>query len=182
MTSPHRVTAPWPAPNVTALRALARSAPPVVPRPEPSRLASGTGFHSPVRGMLELSAATRAVAAEPDLRSAIAALQREACALSQSREATVVLFDGPASTLKGPITTDEFCEIVTRVARRGRRELYESALVEPIGSAPCRAVLALWRPAGAAFEPQDISLLAALVGGVTATLHRLLGPRTAPAR
>lgn len=173
-----RVTAPWPAPQAAALRSLARSIP-AAPDDTPPRLAAGSGaFHSPLRSMLALSAATRAVAAEPDLTSAITALQREACALTQSREATVVLFDGPARaarTILGPITSDEFCDIVTRVARRGRRELFEGALVEPIGSAPCRAVLALWR--GAAFEPHDISLLAALVGGVTATLHRLLGPR-----
>jgi hypothetical protein len=129
--------------------------------------------------MLELSAAARAVAAEPLLRPAIQVLQREACALTRSREATVVLFDGPrreARTLAGPITSDEFCEIVTRVARRGKRELYESALVEPIGNAPARAVIALWRPAGSPYEPYDIALLSALVGGVTATVHRLLGP------
>ncbi len=175
--SPDRTTAPWPAPQAAALRSLARSVP---APPEPRQLAAGSGaFYSPLRSMLELSAATRAVAAEPDLRAAIAALQREACALTGSREATVVLFDAPARgarTLAGAISSDEFCEIVTRVARRGRRELFESALVEPIGAGPCRAVLALWRPAGAAFEPHDISLLAALVGGVAATLHRLLGP------
>jgi hypothetical protein len=174
-----RVTAPWPAPNAAALRSLARSIPAVAPD-DPPPLAAGSGaFVNPLRSMLALSAATRAVAAEPDLRAAVTALQREACALTQSREATVVVFDGAARaprTITGSITSDEFCDIVTRVARRGRREVFESALVEPIGVAPCRAVLALWRPAGAAFEPHDISLLAALVGGVAATLHRLLGP------
>jgi hypothetical protein len=141
---------------------------------------AGSPFSSPVRSMLELSAATRAVAAEPQLAGALAALRREACALTRSTSASIVIFEGKqraARTTDGPITSSEFLEIVTRVAQRGRREVFDNALVEPIGSAPARAVLALWRPQSAPFEPNDIALVAALVGGITATLHRLLGPR-----
>jgi hypothetical protein len=129
--------------------------------------------------MLELSAATRAVGAQPLLRPALAVLQREACALTRSIEAAVVIFEGPhriARTLAGPVTSEGFRAIAARVAERGKREVFDHALVEPIGSAPARAVLALWRPINQRFEPHDLSLVSALVGGVAATIHRLLGP------
>jgi hypothetical protein len=125
--------------------------------------------------MLALSAATRAVASEPTLAGALAALRRQACQFTNATFATVVLFTGAkraARTTDGPITSSEFRDIVTRVASRGRRELFDDALVEPLGAAPCPSVLALWRPAP--FEPSDIALLAALVGGITATVHRLM--------
>jgi len=132
--------------------------------------------------MLDLSAATRAVAAEPLLRPAIATLQREACRLTRSREATVILFDGSnntAWTIDGSVMSDEVHELVARVASRGKREVFGHALVEPIGSAPARAVLALRRAATHRFETDDIALVAALVGGVAATIHRLLRPLSA---
>jgi hypothetical protein len=161
-----------PASQIPRLRA------PIAPASAPRPIApTGAAFASPLPSMLELSAATRAVAAEPTLAGALAALQRQACALTRSTTAAVVLFDGAkriARTADGPITSAEFLDVVTRVASRGRREVFDDALVEPIGLAPSRAVLALWRPAARPFEPHDIALLAALVGGITATLHRLL--------
>lgn len=129
--------------------------------------------------MLELSAAMRAVAAESELWPAIAVLQREARALLRSREATVALYDRvhrTAWTLDGAVTADVFRELVARVAERGRREMFGHALVEPIGSAPARAVLAVRSPTDR-FAPEDIALVAALTGGVAATLGRLLGRR-----
>ncbi|HET9624434.1 MAG TPA: hypothetical protein VFP84_23845, partial [Kofleriaceae bacterium] len=144
----------------------------------PASAPASTAFASPLPSMLALSAATRAVAAEATLAGALAALQRQACALTRATTASVVVFEGGtrvARTADGPITSDEFRAIVTRVASRGRREVFDNALVEPIGGAPSHAVLALWRPAARPFEPHDIALVAALVGGVAATLRRLLG-------
>lgn len=156
---------------------------------EPRPRAEGSGaFASPLPSMLELSAATRAVAAEPLLRPALAALQREARALTRSIDAAVVVFDPSARpsgggsdrvarTIDGPITSTAFRDIVTRVAHRGRAEVFDHALVQPVGATPACAVIALWRPAGAPFEPYDVALVAALAGSVAATLQRLLGRR-----
>lgn len=130
--------------------------------------------------MLELSAAVREVAAAPLLRPAVAALQREACRLTRSNEATVVTFDRERDTmwtLDGSVMSDEMCALVARVASRGQREVFGHALVEPIGAAPARAVLVLRRQAYDRFSPEDVALVTALAGGVAATLYRLLGAR-----
>jgi hypothetical protein len=144
------------------------------------RAGAGAVLVSPVPSMLELSAAVRAVAAEPRLKSAIAVLQREARALTRSHDATVVIYDWvhrDAWTLDGSVMSREFDEIVARVAGRGQRELFGHVLVEPIGSAPACSVLALRRAVTDPFAPDDIALVAALVGGIAATVNRLLGGR-----
>lgn len=139
--------------------------------------AEGSGvFANPLPSMLELSAATRAVAAETQLQPAMAVLQREACWLTRSFEATVIAFDRArrtAWTLDGSVMSDEIHALAARVASRGQREVFGHALVEPIGTAP--AVLTLRRSANAPFTPDDIALVAALVGGVAATINRLIG-------
>ncbi|HEX2687413.1 MAG TPA: hypothetical protein VHN14_12390 [Kofleriaceae bacterium] len=130
--------------------------------------------------MLELSAAVRAVAAEPQLRPAVAALQREACRLTRSNEATVVAFDGERGTpwtLDGSVVSGEMRVLVARVAGHGQREVFGHAVVEPIGGAPARAVLVLRRPVYDRFTPEELTLVSALTGGVAATLVRLLGAR-----
>jgi hypothetical protein len=129
--------------------------------------------------MLELSAAVRAVAAEPLLRPAVAALQREACRLTRATEATLVMADRERGmwTLDGAVISDEMRELVAWVAGRGKREVFGHTLVEPIGGAPSRAVLVLRRPAYDRFTSEDVALVSALTGGVAATLHRLLGMR-----
>lgn len=141
--------------------------------------AEGSGvFANPLPSMLELSAATRAVAAETQLQPAMAVLQREACWLTRSFEATVIAFDRArrtAWTLDGSVMSDEIHALAARVASRGQREVFGHALVEPIGAAPARAVLTLRRSANAPFTPDDIALVSALVGGVAATINRLIG-------
>jgi len=127
--------------------------------------------------MLELSAALRAVAAQPRLRPAVAVLQREACRLTGAREATVIAIDrahGTVWTRDGSAVSDEILDLVTQVADSGRRARFDHAVFEPIGGPPARAVLALRGDAYARFIDHDIALLAALSGGVAATLHRLL--------
>ena len=49
--------------------------------------------------MLALSAATRAVVAEPQLRPAVDALQREACRLTGAADATVIALDPARGSL-----------------------------------------------------------------------------------
>jgi hypothetical protein len=145
------------------------------PRPR----AEGSGaFANPLPSMLELSAATRAVAAEPTLRQAIATLQREACRLTRAHDATVVTFDwaqGTLGTLDGSVMSEEVRGLMMRVASSGQRAWIGHALIEPVGSAPARAVLALRRSPRDVFAAHDVALVTAFVGGVAATLHRLLG-------
>jgi hypothetical protein len=135
---------------------------------------------SPVPSMLELSAATRAVAAETELWAAVAVLQREARALTRSCDATVVVYDWAkrtAWTLDGAAIAGELGERAAGVATRAQREVLGPVLIEPIGWAPARAVLTVRRFATDRFAPEDVALVAALVGGITATLHRLLSAR-----
>lgn len=145
--------------------------------------AEGSGaFTSPLPSMLELSAATRAVAAEDRLAPAIAVLEREARRLTRSSDATVVMFErdtGAVWTLDGTVISEEVYELVSRVAHGGQREVYGHAMLEPVGAAPARAVLVLRRASAARFEREELTLVAALVGGVAATVNRLLAARAA---
>jgi hypothetical protein len=163
--------------SVDARRTPSPLTEPTSPAPAVRRSEGSGPFASPLPSMLELSAATRAVAAEPVLRGAIAALQREACRLTRSREATVVTFDWDkrtAWTLDGSLMSGEVRALVTRVAGGGRREVSGHSLIEPIGGAPARAVLALRRSPGDRFREHDVALVAALAGSVAATINRLL--------
>jgi hypothetical protein len=130
--------------------------------------------------MLELSAALRAVAAEPLLRPAVAVLQREACRLTGASEATVIIPDrarGTVWTRDGSVISDEICALVTGITDSGQRAVFGHALYEPIGAPPTCAVLALRRRVHHRFAADEIALVAALTGGVAATLNRLLGTR-----
>jgi hypothetical protein len=127
--------------------------------------------------MLALSAATRAVVAEPQLRSAAAVLQREACRLTGACEATVIALDrtrGALWTRDDSAMSDEIHRLVTHVAATAQRAMVGHALLEPIGGPPACAVLALRRRADERFAANDMALVGALVGGVAATLHRLI--------
>lgn len=127
--------------------------------------------------MLALSAATRAVVAEPQLRPAVDALQREACRLTGACEATVIALDRTRGTLwtrDSSAMSDEIHRLVAHVAATGQRAVIGHALIEPIGGPPSCAVLALRRRAGERFAANDMALVGALVGGVAATLHRLI--------
>jgi hypothetical protein len=112
----------------------------------------------------------------------VAALEREACRLTGASEATVIALDrahGTVWTRDDSAVSDEILDLVTQVADTGRRARFDHALFEPIGGPPARAVLALRGRAYERFTDHDIALLAALTGGVAATLHRLLDAATA---
>ena len=128
--------------------------------------------------MLELSAVARGIADEPHLRNAALRLQREACRLTHASEAMLMTYDWTARTawsVDGMIDSIIVRDLVASVARSGRRTLRGNSLVEPIGTAPARAVLALRRPEGDPFVRDDVVLISALVGGIAAALNRLIG-------
>jgi len=132
---------------------------------------------SPLRSMLALSAATRAVAAESQLRPAAAMLQREACLLTGASSATMIAIDRARGTLwtgDDSTVSDEIRRVMVHVADTGQRAMLGQVVLEPIGAPPASAVLALRRGVGERFEVDDLALVAALVGGVAATLHRLI--------
>lgn len=127
--------------------------------------------------MLALSAATRAVVAEPQLRPAALALQREACRLTGACDATVIALDRTRGTLwtrDDSAMSDEVHRLVAHVAATGQRAVLGHALFEPIGGPPACAVLVLRRRAGEQLAANDLALIGALVGGVAATLSRLI--------
>jgi len=127
--------------------------------------------------MLALSAAIRAVVAEPQLRSAAAVLQREACRLTGACEATAIALDRTRGTLwtrDDSAMSDEIHRLVAHVAATGQRAVLGHALLEPIGGPPACAVLVLRRRADERFAANDMALVGALVGGVAATLNRLV--------
>jgi hypothetical protein len=127
--------------------------------------------------MLALSAATRAVVAEPQLRSAVAVLQREACRLTGACEATVIALDRARGTLwtrDDSAMSDEIYRLVAHVAATGQRAVLGHALLEPIGGPPACAVLALRRSADERFAANDMALVGALAGGVATALSRLI--------
>jgi hypothetical protein len=127
--------------------------------------------------MLALSAATRAVVAEPQLRPAVAALQREVCRLTGASDATVIALDRTRGTLwtrDDSAMSDEIHRLVTHVAATGQRAVLGRALLEPIGRPPACAVLVLRRRAGEPFAADDMALVGALISGVAAPLSRLI--------
>jgi hypothetical protein len=127
--------------------------------------------------MLALSAATRAVTDEPLLQPAATALAREACRLTGSAVVTVVILDWARRitwSCDGALLSEESRTLIAQIARTGQRAVFGASLLEPIGSAPARAVLVLRRTPGARFEADDVALISALIGGVTITLHRLI--------
>lgn len=127
--------------------------------------------------MLALSAATRAVVAEPELRPAVAALEREVCRLTGASDATVIALDRTRGTLwtrDDSAMSDEIHRLVTHVAATGQRAVLGHALLEPIGGPPACAVLVLRRRAGEQFAADDMALVGALISGVAAPLSRLI--------
>jgi hypothetical protein len=132
---------------------------------------------SPLRTMLALSAATRAVVAEPELRPAVLALQREACRLTGACDATLIALDRTRGTLwtrDDSAMSDEVSRLVGEVAATGQRAVLGHALLEPIGGPPACAVLVLRHRASQGFATDDLALVGALVGGVATALSRLI--------
>jgi hypothetical protein len=109
-------------------------------------------------------------------RAAALLLQREACRVTRSSEALCVVFDWPrrtAWTVHGRVTFDQLTELVAEVAGSGRRSVVGPAVVEPIGPAPTRAVLAIRRHARA-YDDLELAALSRLASGVAARFEHLI--------
>ena len=151
-----------------------RSLPPPVPMLRPAR--SGV-MATPLASMQDLSAIIRTLAAEPTFETAARLVQREACRLTRSTDALVVVVDWARSviwTLQGRVTSEATQQLVAQVASSGHRSVLGNSLLEPLGNAPARAVLALRRPSGLSFQPAEVAMVAALAGGFAPILERLL--------
>ena len=139
-----------------------------------------TGVTSTVRpevSMTDLTALARTIAAEQSFDRAAIRLQHEACRLVRATEALCVVFDWPrraAWTVQGPIVNESVRELVAQVAGSGRRSILGNALLEPIGPAPSRVVLALRKPTGATFSVQEVAILSTLALGLAASFDRLI--------
>ncbi len=150
---------------------------PRVPMATPARpgvIATG------VPSMTALTDLAKAIASESSFERAAARLQQEACKLARAAEALCVVFDWPrraAWTITGPIANESVKELVAEVAGSGHRSIIGNALLEPIGPAPSRAVLALRKPTGATFSVSDIAMISTLALGLASSIDRLISRR-----
>ena len=127
--------------------------------------------------MTDLSALATMIASESSFERAAIRLQRDACRLARAAEALCVVFDWPrraARTVQGPIANESVKELVAQVAGSGHRSIIGNALLEPIGPAPSRAVLALRKPTGATFSAQEIAMISTLALGLATSIDRLI--------
>lgn len=156
--------------------------------PRPGMFAAGTVTDAARPGVLatgipsmtSLTALARAIATEISFERAAQRLQQEACRITRASEALCVMFDWPrriAYTLQGTITNDSVKELVADVAGSGRRSLIGNALLEPLGPAPSRVVLALRKPPGGTFSTQEIAMISTLALGLATSFDRLVTRR-----
>ena len=151
-----------------------------MPAPAP-RLARGTisGPAQPgaIPSITDLTNLARGIATEINFERAALRLQRDAARLANAVEAVCVVFDWPrraAWTVRGAINNESVKELVAEVAGSGRRSVVGNALLQPIGPAPARAVLALRKPPGATFTIAEISMISVLTDGLASSINRLV--------
>jgi hypothetical protein len=148
---------------------------PALPSPIPPPARRGV-MTTPLTAMQDLSSVIRALAAESTFDSAAQLVQREACRLTRS-DALVVVVDwarGVIWTLQGRVSSEPTQQLVAQVASSGHRSVLGNSLLEPLGNAPARIVLALRRPPGMSFQASEVAMIAALAGGFAPILERLV--------
>ncbi|MCW5807739.1 MAG: hypothetical protein KIT31_35630 [Deltaproteobacteria bacterium] len=131
---------------------------------------------TPMPTMHDLAGVVRDLAAATDRVAGIVQLQRSVQHLLRVSDALCVWIDWPrrtASSISGRVS-EQLEELVIEVAGRGRRSLMGSALLEPVGPAPARAVLALRRPTTLAFGRDELAMIGALAIGIAPALDRLV--------
>ena len=164
------------------LRSSDRSIPSLAGVPRERIRALGTGALPALSAkptMRDLAQLSSALTAETSLRVAIERLQRDAKKTLALREAVCFWIDWPhrtASTLEGR-ASHELEEAVIDVAGRGKRNLLASALLEPVGPAPTRAVLALRKPSGVPFTATELVIIQTLAANIAPALDKLIRAR-----
>jgi hypothetical protein len=126
--------------------------------------------------MHELATIARNLASATSLLPGVLTLQRDVGKLLRASDVLCIWIDWPrgiAYCSSGRVSP-QVHELVTQVAGSGRRSHVGGALVEPLGAAPARAVLALRRPSGAIFTSHELTILHTLAAGLAPVLDRLL--------
>lgn len=159
---------------VTPVELIWRVPPPVLPLPAARPGVMGTPFSIP--SMHDLATIARNLAAESSLYWAVAGLQRDVCRLLRLTDTLCVWIDWPrqiARTITGRLGA-QVHDLVTQVAGSGHRDIVGSALIEPVGPAPARSVLALRKPPGTTFGRDELVMIGALAAGIAPALDRLI--------
>jgi hypothetical protein len=126
--------------------------------------------------MRALSAIMTNLASASSLTDAVVQLQRDVCKQLHLSDALVVWIDWPrraAWSVTGRLG-EQVQELVTGVAGTGRRSVVGSAVVEPLGLAPSRAVLALRRSSGSTFGATELAVISAIASCIAPPLDRLI--------
>jgi len=149
-----------------------------LPLPPPLPVARAGVMSTPLAmpSMHDLATIARNLAAESSLLAAVVRLQRDVGRLLRVTDTLCVWLDWPrriAWTLSGRLGV-QVHELVMQVAGSGHRTIVGSALVEPIGPAPTRSVLALRKPPGMTFGRDELAMIGALAAGIAPALDRLI--------
>jgi membrane fusion protein (multidrug efflux system) len=121
----------------------------------------------------EIFELARRIALQGDLVAAMRVLHHGLSRLTDSPDATCVLFDAARCSAWVPdgdsprALDDQVQQWVVQVASSGRRVVFGHALLEPVGPAPARAVLILRRPpTSAAYGEPEIATVAAIAAAL----------------
>ena len=152
--------------------------------PPPDYVARTTATPLALPSMGELSSTLRRLQSASSLEGAVVELQRDVCRLMHVTDALIVWIDWPrraAWSVTGKLG-EQVQALVTDVAGSGRRSIVGSTLVEPLGRAPARSVLALRRSSGSTFGATELAVIGALAGGIAPVVDRLIASREPQAR
>jgi membrane fusion protein (multidrug efflux system) len=131
----------------------------------------------------------RRVALQADLPAAMRVLRQSAARLLDAPDVMCMILDpalrvvdvmpeltggatsgvpSPGQSARPPAVVDgDLVQIVARVAQTGSRMVYGHTLVEPVGSAPARAVLVARRPSDSvAYSPFEVATAAAIAAAI----------------
>ncbi len=145
-------------------------------RPGVLRTNPGVVAPPPLPSMFDLTHLARSLAAETSLVHAAASLQRAAKHLLRVTDATCVWLDWPrrtATSITGR-ASPQVEELVLDVAGSGRCKVLGSTIIQPIGRAPARAVLALRKTSGLTFASDELMVISTIAAGIAPTLDRLV--------
>lgn len=162
------------------IRSSDDSIPSIAGRPRDKIRALGTGAQP--TAMQHLTQIARSLAAETGLVPAVNRLQADAARILTVRDALCFWIDWPhriAWTVNGRVSHD-LEETVIDTAGSGKRNLLAGAIIEPVGPTPARAVLALRKPSGLAFAPNELIVIQTLATSIAPALDKLIRANARP--